>query len=173
MSRGETRNHADTQAQASDTERVLRRRPVTREHHCVAVESRAEAGQALRLRRKDVLDITQAELAIRSDVGLSSVQRLEQGRRIDRAVERKIARGLGWTEDSIDLVFAGQPPVESSGDQAWSDSFVDEVRAMTHEEMARRAAWVSHVTGDPAEGDRVMAGMLRIRRAGGTVRNTG
>lgn len=163
----------DVHAQLEDRSRVLRKRPVTREHHCVAVESRAEARQTLRLRRKDVLGLTQAELAIASDVGLSSIQRLEQGQRIDRAVEYKIARGLGWTEESIDLVFAGHPPVEASADQAWSDSFVDEVRAMTHEEMARRAAWVAHVTNDPAEGDRVMEGMLRIRRAAGTVSDTG
>lgn len=164
----------DVHAQLEDRSRVLRKRPATREHHCVAVESKAQAGQVLRLRRKDVLKLTQAELAIASDVGLSSVQRLEGGQRIDWAVEYKVARGLGWTENSIDLVFAGHPPVEASAaDQAWSESFVDEVRAMTHEEMARRAAWVSHVTGDPAEGDRLMEGMLRIRRTNGTVSDTG
>lgn len=157
------------QTQLKSTERVLRKRPVTREHHCVAVESRADAGARIRERRND-LDLTQQGLADRSGVGLSSVKRLEAGQRIERRVERKVAGGLGWTDESIDLVFAGRDPLSrvpaAAAEHAWASSIRDEVLTMSHEEMAQRAAWVVEVTGDPAEGDKLMEGMLRIRRQG-------
>ena len=159
------------QTQLKSTERVLRRRPVTREHPCVAVESRAEAGAALRQRRVDDLDMTQQALADLADVGLSSVKRLESGKRLERKVERKISRALGWTEGSVKLVFAGQNPTpltsEAAAERPWGEDFVTEVRAMTHEEMARRAAWVAHVTGSTDKGDELMDAMLRIRRDAG------
>ena len=155
-------------AQAGGAMHVLRKRSATRHHHCVVDETRAAAGDVIRQRRTD-LDLSQIALAERADVGLSSVKRLEKGQRIDRKVENKIARALGWADGSIDLVFAGKSPVEraeeAAAQQAWGDSFVDDVRSMTHEEMARRAAFVAAVTRDPAEGDKIMDAMLKIRRA--------
>ena len=155
------------QTQLKSTERVLRRRSVTREHHCVPLESRAEAGAVLRHRRVDDLDMTQQALADLAGVGLSSVKRLESGKRLERKIERKVSRALGWTEGSIDLVFAGRAPTPDqveSAERAWADDFVAEVRAMTHEQMARRAGWVARVTRSQAEGDKLMEAMLQIRR---------
>lgn len=153
--------------QLESTERVLRRRPITREHHCVALEIRAEAGALLRNRRTEDLDMTQQQLADLAEVGLSSVKRLESGKRLERKVERKISRALGWTDGSVELVFAGAQPVllseEVAHGSAWGESFVDEVLAMTHEQMAARASWVAGVTGNPEDGDKVMAAMLQIR----------
>lgn len=157
------------QTQLKSTERVLRKRPVTRENHCVTVESSPDAGARIRARRKD-LKLSQQGLADRSGVGLSSVKRLEQGQRLAWRVEHKIAQGLGWADRGIDLVFTGRHPVplgeEAEAERVQATSIHDEVLAMSHEEMAQRAAWVVEVTGDPAEGDRLMEGMLRIRRQG-------
>lgn len=157
---------SDVTAKVNDTEHVLRKRPATREHRCVTVENRADAARIIRERRKE-LELTQIELAGRADVGNSSIQRLEQGKRIDSSVERKIAQALLWSAGSIDLVFGGGEPVllseEAAHDRAWSESFISDVLDMSHEEMARRAAFVAAVHGDPSEGDRLMAAMLRIR----------
>lgn len=155
------------QTQLKSTERVLRRRPITREHHCVAVESRAQAGKVLRKRRED-LELTQQGLADHAQVGLSSVKRLEGGQRLERKVERKIARGLGWSDSSVDLVFAGKAPVmraeEVAAERAEAQRFQADVLTMTLEEMARLAAFVAQVRRDPLEGDALMEDMLRIRR---------
>lgn len=158
--------YTDIWPQVSGTERILRKRVTTRDHHCVAGETRANGAAAIRAQRKE-LDLTQAQLAEKAEVGLSSVQRLEKGQRIDPSVEAKVARALLWTPLSIEIVFAGEQPVllseEAAQERAWGESFVDEVLAMTHAQMASRAAWFAGVLGDPVEGDKAMAAMLRIR----------
>ncbi|WP_158633188.1 helix-turn-helix transcriptional regulator [Amycolatopsis sp. WAC 04182] len=134
----------------------------------MAVESRREIGGRIRERRRD-LGLTQQELGETSGTSESSVKRLEWGQRIDRTKEKDIARALGWIDGSIDLLHAGKEPIlrseEAAAERAWGESFVDDVRAMSYEEMARRAAFVAAVTEDPAEGDKIMEAMLRIRRA--------
>ena len=157
--------HSDVIAQVSHTERVLRKRPTTRDYPCVASESMAEAVRRIREARKD-LGLTQSQFAERADVSLSSVQRLEQGKRIDSLIEKKAARALGWADDGIDRVHAGLDP-GSAAVAAFEAAQVEAKRlrldSMTLSEMAQIADFVAEVRGDPREGDALMEAFIRRR----------
>lgn len=70
-------------------------------------------------RARKLLGLTQGELAEALGVGLSTVQKLERsGARWTRVspTHRLAARYLGWADDSIELVLAGEQPVLTEAD---------------------------------------------------------
>lgn len=158
----------DVSAQVADTSRVLARRVVTRHALCVTDETRYEGAQVLRERR-EYLELTQQELADKAVVSLSSISRIEGGKRIDRKVERKVARALGLEDHGVDAAYRGEPlPIrsaESALDAAQVEAKQLELETMTDEEMERVAEFVAEVRGDPAEKYALMADMLRARDA--------
>lgn len=153
-----------TALEAKDTERVLPRHTPDSHHACVAVENRAQVARTVRDRRK-TLELTQAELAERAKVSLSSVQRIEQGRRVDSAVERKVARALVWPPTAFDQLWAGEDPASpvAAFEAAQVEAKRLQLSTMTLEDAARIADFVAEVKGDSRAGDDFMSAFLRRR----------
>lgn len=168
MSVGVERYHADTYGHVRARSRVLPRRAVTGHASCVVDETRYQGAAELRARRED-REMTQQELADEAGVSLSSVGRLERGRRIDAKKERAIARALGLADHAVDAAFNGEPLPEAQATDALDEAEVTakrlEIDTMSEEEMERVAEFVAEVRGDPAERYALMADMLRTRDA--------
>lgn len=157
----------DTSTQVRDTSRTLQRRPVTGHAVCVVDESRLPGPEAVREQR-ETLGLTQQELADRAGVGLSTVIRLESGRRLRGANERKIAEALGWATNGIDAAFRGEPVSTldaDASDAAQVAAMQFQIEDMSDEQMERIADFVAEVRDDPAEKHALMADMIRRRRA--------
>jgi transcriptional regulator with XRE-family HTH domain len=80
----------------------------------------AHFGRAVKAARLD-RGMTQDDLAKAVGVGLSTVQTLERGSRSYAkvsATHRAIAKAVGWTEESAEVVLAGREPIKVGGVQA-------------------------------------------------------
>lgn len=80
-------------------------------HHVRMTPQWKRLGAELRKARK-AAGISQVDLAQAVGIGRSTVQAVERGKEYTKpaAVHRVIARAVGWTDESIELVLAGGEP---------------------------------------------------------------
>lgn len=103
---------------------------------------------AVRVRRRS-LGLTQAELAAAVGVSEPTIRVIETARRdsYKPATLRDLARALGWTSKSIELVFDGKDPVELPDEE-------DDLRAVVADLRERLARVEAQLATEPPEGGR-------------------
>jgi transcriptional regulator with XRE-family HTH domain len=122
----------------------------------------------IRARRKGPdLRLSQAQLAERAGVSLSTIQRLERGQRPAAEKEQFIDEALGWEPGGIDTVFNGgeptsvteAPEIPSSGTSTHLDIYT-----ASWEQLVRAAMLIRSVDGQ-AEAERWLSRVYALRAA--------
>ena len=88
-------------------------------------EPRRRLANAVRSRRL-ALRLSQAQLAAEAGITERTVRLIEHADDADRTMStmRGVAQALGWTPESLDLILAGQEPVEASAPKPVDDPVV-------------------------------------------------
>jgi hypothetical protein len=65
-------------------------------------------------RRLEQLPITKSQVVDRAGTDYRSFNKVVAGEEVTPAVRKKVARGLGWTPDSLDRIHRGESPIEGT-----------------------------------------------------------